>query len=332
MNGLVMIKTGMTIESREVAKMIGKQHKELLRDIRKYLSDISTSAELRSSDFFIESFYKDKKGEERLCYLLTKRGCEFVANKMTGKKGNLFTASYITKFNQMEQAQPVEQYQIPQTYSDALRLAADQQDQLEKQKPIVEYTKIMLLNPGLETTTVIAKNYGMGAKKFNGLLHELGIQYRQSGTWYLYAKYQDKGYTHIEPFDYVDNDGQKNIKNTMKCKAGGNVSLKNRQLYMDMTCHMIEQLTPREFSQIFPIAKEFKNQRFGVRDYFETVEFIGKIGWDKKIPDAFEFMMNYWNMEVLNYVVKLMGIVNDSRQRQTGKSVMQEFIERNGVI
>lgn len=221
MNNLATISTDMTIESREVAKMIGRQHKNLIRDIRKYIDDILTSSNLSPLDFFIKSTYKDTKGEIRDCYLLTKKGCEFVANKMTGKKGNLFTASYITKFNKMEKQQISVQFEIPQTYSDALRLAADQQDQLEKQKPIVEYTKTMLLNPGLETTTVIAKNYGMGAKKFNGLLHELGIQYRQSGTWYLYAKYQDKGYTHIEPFDYVDNDGQKNIKNTMKWTQKG---------------------------------------------------------------------------------------------------------------
>lgn len=221
MNDLATINTGMTIESREVAKMIGRQHKELLRDIRRYLSDISTSADLRSSDFFIESLYKDKKGEERLCYLLTKKGCEFVANKMTGKKGNLFTASYITKFNKMEKQQISVQFEIPQSYSEALRLAADQQDQLEKQKPIVEYTKTMLLNPGLETTTAIAKNYGMGAKKFNNLLHELGIQYRQGKTWFLYAKYQDKGYTHVEPFGYVDSDGMDQIRNTSKWTQKG---------------------------------------------------------------------------------------------------------------
>lgn len=118
----------------------------------------------------------------------------------------------------------------------------------------------------------------------------------------------------------------------VQCKAGGDVSLKNRQLYMEMTCHMIEQLTPKEFSQIFPITKEFKNWKFGIRDYFDTVEFIEKIGWDKKIPDAFEFMMNYWNTEVLEYTIKIMDIVSDSRQRQTGKSVMQEFLEQEGVI
>lgn len=235
MNNLAEIKTNMTIESREVAKMIGRQHKELLRDIRKYLSDISTSADLRSSDFFIESFYKDKKGEERLCYLLTKKGCEFVANKMTGKKGNLFTASYITKFNQMEQSQPVQQYQIPQTLSEALRLAADQAETIEAQKkqiehdrPLALYTEIILKNPGLTKTSVIAKNYGMSAPKFNELLHQLGIQYKQGTDWMLYAKHQNKGYTHSEPFEFTHSDGVKDVQFTMKWTQEGQKFLYDR--------------------------------------------------------------------------------------------------------
>lgn len=221
MNNLATIDTGMTIESREVAKMIGKRHDHLVRDIQGYVKDLEYNPNLGATDFFIESTYKASNGKTNICYLLTKKGCEFVANKMTGKKGNLFTASYITKFNKMEKQQISVKFQIPQSYSEALRLAADQQDQLEKQKPIVEYTKTMLLNPGLETTTAIAKNYGMGAKKFNNLLHELGIQYRQGKTWFLYAKYQDKGYTHVEPFGYVDSDGMDQIRNTSKWTQKG---------------------------------------------------------------------------------------------------------------
>lgn len=103
MDDLATIDTGMTIESREIAKMIGKQHKNLLRDIQKYISDMEPSSNLSSADFFIESSYIDGNNQQRLCYLLTKKGCEFVANKMTGSKGNLFTADYISKFNEMEQ-------------------------------------------------------------------------------------------------------------------------------------------------------------------------------------------------------------------------------------
>lgn len=89
------------IDSRLVAERIKMQHKDLLKKIRNY-EDILTSAKLRSLDFFIKHEYIDAKGEIRLCYLLTKEGCEMVGNKLTGEKGVLFTAEYVTAFNRME--------------------------------------------------------------------------------------------------------------------------------------------------------------------------------------------------------------------------------------
>lgn len=90
------------IDSRDVAKMLGKSHAHLMRDIRDYIDDILTDPKLDSLDFFIESSYKDAKGEVRKCYLLTKKGCEFVAHKMTGRKGTIFTATYVSLFNEYE--------------------------------------------------------------------------------------------------------------------------------------------------------------------------------------------------------------------------------------
>lgn len=90
------------IDSRDIAKMIGKSHAHLMRDIRDYIDDILTDPKLDSLDFFIESSYKDAKGEVRKCYLLTKKGCEFVANKLTGRKGTIFTATYVSLFNEYE--------------------------------------------------------------------------------------------------------------------------------------------------------------------------------------------------------------------------------------
>ena len=56
-------------------------------------------------DFFIESSYKvEGNNKTYKCYLLTKLGCDMVANKMTGKKGVLFTAKYVSKFDEMEKA------------------------------------------------------------------------------------------------------------------------------------------------------------------------------------------------------------------------------------
>ena len=206
-----------TLDSREVAKMIVKRHRDLMRDIRRYVSDISTSAELRALDFFIESNYTDAKGETRKCYLLTKKGCEFVANKMTGKKGTLFTAQYVSLFNSMQVQIERPQYQIPQTYGEALQLAADQAKVIEQQQPKVDYYDTQMHNPGLMTVTEIAKDYGMSAREFNQLLHKYGIQFKQGKHWVLYHKYDGKGYTQYEPFAYNDNKGvHNNLKWTQR--------------------------------------------------------------------------------------------------------------------
>ena len=90
------------IDSREVAKMIDKEHCNLLRDIRRYVEQFN-EAKIGSVDFFKRSTYGDPKGEIRPCYRMTKKGCEFIAHKLTGTKGTLFTARYINRFHEMEE-------------------------------------------------------------------------------------------------------------------------------------------------------------------------------------------------------------------------------------
>ncbi|PEK65577.1 hypothetical protein COM55_06165 [Bacillus pseudomycoides] len=70
-------------------KMTGKMHKNLIRDISNYIEVLSLSSTLSPANFFIESTYKDASGKENRSYLLTRRGCDMVANKMTGEKGIL---------------------------------------------------------------------------------------------------------------------------------------------------------------------------------------------------------------------------------------------------
>ena len=91
----------LTLDSREVATMVEKRHDHLIRDIAKYAEHL-TAPNFGASDFFRNSSYKDSSGKVNKCFLLTRKGCEFVANKMTGKKGILFTANYINRFHEME--------------------------------------------------------------------------------------------------------------------------------------------------------------------------------------------------------------------------------------
>lgn len=89
------------IDSREVAEMVGKEHKELLRDIRRYCEQLAES-KIALGDFFTESTYQDANNQARPCYLVTKKGCEFIAHKLNGVKGTEFTAKYINRFHEME--------------------------------------------------------------------------------------------------------------------------------------------------------------------------------------------------------------------------------------
>ena len=102
--------TRTTITSMEAAEWCGKEHSKLLRDIRNYISQLG-EAKIGFSDFFKESTYVTEQNKTLPCFLVTKKGCEFIAHKMTGQKGTEFTARYINRFHEMENPK----IQIPPT-------------------------------------------------------------------------------------------------------------------------------------------------------------------------------------------------------------------------
>lgn len=124
-----------TIDSREVAEMIEVTHASLLKKVRNY-EDILTKSKLTSLDFFIPSEYKDSKGETRTCYLLTKKGCEMVANKLTGEKGVIFTAKYVNRFEEMEKK--LEQHKLPTDPMSLLKLTYEAMEQTNDRVTRVE--------------------------------------------------------------------------------------------------------------------------------------------------------------------------------------------------
>lgn len=94
--------TRVSITSMEVAEWCNKDHAKLLRDIRNYISLLG-EAKIGFTDFFQESTYITEQNKTLPCFLVTKKGCEFIAHKMTGKKGTEFTARYINRFHEMEE-------------------------------------------------------------------------------------------------------------------------------------------------------------------------------------------------------------------------------------
>lgn len=211
------------LDSRDVAEMIGQRHTDLLRRIKGYINDIEPNAKLRPANFFIQSTYTDKNNQVRPCYLLTKQGCEFVANKMTGKKGNQFTAAYVGLFNSMKQelqSRQLDSYMIDDPVKRAERWI-EERKAYEKVLPKAEYYDSQMRNPGLMTVTEIAKDYGWSGSHMNQMLKELKVIYRQGSHWVLYQKYANKGYGQYEPYPFKDSDGKQNAKNNLKWTQKG---------------------------------------------------------------------------------------------------------------
>lgn len=89
-------------------------------------------------------------------------------------------------------------------------------------------------------------------------------------------------------------------------------------------------ITPREFLTMFPIKKEFDGQKYECKDYFYTKEYLSTIDLDEPISEPFEFLWDYWNSDTARFLMNVMGAMSDVRKEQTGKGIMQEFLEKEG--
>lgn len=206
------------VDSREVARMVDNRHSDLLEKINGYNVYLA-NGKFRSLDFFIPSTYKDAQGKDRPCYLLTKKGCDMVANKMTGEKGVLFTAAYVTAFEKMREKVELE---LPKDYPSALRALADAEEKrmvLEAEnaaqrqaiadfQPIKQYVDTILSSTRSLTITQIAADYDMSARKLNKILHEEGIHRCVNGQWILYMQHMGKGYTSSKTINIIRSDGR----------------------------------------------------------------------------------------------------------------------------
>jgi len=102
MEKLIMQIVENAISSLEVAEMVGKEHKNVIRDIRGYVTELG-ELKIEPTDFFRESTYISDQNKILPSFEVTKKGCEFIAHKLTGIKGTEFTARYINRFHDMEE-------------------------------------------------------------------------------------------------------------------------------------------------------------------------------------------------------------------------------------
>ena len=221
-----------TMSSLEIAELTGKQHAHVMRDIRSLLEQ-----GVHQSNFGL--MFRTSKlcnGAERKDpnYVLTKKGCLILASGYDAK----LREKIIDRWEELEK-EKLQGFVIPGSFSQALMLAAKQQEQIEEQKKqilemnaeIVEmkkktdYLEVILSSRETVTITQIAQDYGMTAKSFNRLLAELKIQRKVNGQWILYSPYITQGYVHSKSVPIVHRDGSKDSVLNTEWRQKGRIFL-----------------------------------------------------------------------------------------------------------
>jgi len=187
--------TKIVVSSRIVAQNFDKEHKHVMRDIRNIIEQFNQSNLGPVENYFIESTYIDAKGETRPEYLLTKDGFTLLTMGWTGEKAMRFKIAYINEFNRMEQELNRRMpYKIPQTYAEALRLAADLAEENEKLRPKAEMHDMFLSAKNSQPVGVVAKALGIGRNKLFELLRNEKILMSNNVP---YQEFIDRGYFEV---------------------------------------------------------------------------------------------------------------------------------------
>lgn len=117
-----------TMTSLEIAEVTGREHKNVMRDIRNILEQGVNQLNFELVE------YPDKKGELRPCYNITKKGCLILASGYDA----LLREKIINRWEELETKERTGGFAVPQTFSQALMLAAKQQEQIEQQRKTIE--------------------------------------------------------------------------------------------------------------------------------------------------------------------------------------------------
>lgn len=215
MNELITGDVKMT--SLDIAEVTGKMHKHVMADVRKEISDLGDEI---GRTIFRPTERVDSQNRKQPIYEFGKDGAMQLALKYDAKTRYLV----IKKIEELESNVNKPSYMIDDPIKRAEQWIVEQQETklLEEEnrelKPKATYHDLVLQSNTLLTTTQIAKDLGIGAPTLNKKLYELGIQYKKGHRWYLYHKYQDKGYAQSKTYAVSADESKDHMYWTQKGK------------------------------------------------------------------------------------------------------------------
>ena len=210
MTQIININKVQTITSLEIAELTGKQHKNLMRDIRKM--EIAWE-KVQGLKFELSSrMYNLPNGgtKEVPCYVLNKTECLYIATKFNDEQ----RAKLVLRWQELELQEVERRQQLALPSPKKILALADD---------IIGTGLRMLNEPAVDTLTAtqVAKTFNMTTFDFNAILRDMGIQYRRHGRWYLSDDLQGRGYTAERTHVSYSLKGEKKIKVYMTWTIAG---------------------------------------------------------------------------------------------------------------
>ena len=163
--------------SLEIAELTGKQHKNVMRDIRNMEPAWEKIAGLK----FELGSYEDANGQLRPCYVLTKTECLYIATKFNDEA----RAKLVLRWDELEMEDVRRKKDDARRMVDEGRCLPSPKEILAMADEIIGEGLRMLNEPAEDTLTAtqVAKTFNMTVFDFNQVLSDMGIQYRRHGRW-----------------------------------------------------------------------------------------------------------------------------------------------------
>ena len=201
--------------SRNVAEVFGKNHADVVRDVRNILSNLSNTDKNWGIRNFADTPYTHpQNGQTYSEYLITKDGLTLLVMGYTGPKAMQFKLAYINRFNEMEAQLQSGNLSIERKLNAAkiilepagiegnqLTLALDKVYKANTGESLLAQTGVQLIAPTQErlvNPTDLGKSLGLSAIKVNQRLAELGYQARKGKEWELTEKGKAAGGVYLD--------------------------------------------------------------------------------------------------------------------------------------
>lgn len=180
-----------------VAEKFGKDHKNVMRDIREIMNKRSAQ---NWSHFYYTTSYIDSMNRRQEMIAMNRDGFSLLVMGFTGEEALQFKLDFISAFNKMEQT--IKLFDVPKTYADALQLAANQAKEIELKNneikelaPKAEVYDLISESKGLKTVKEVAKELGTGEHRLFAWLRDQHILMRSNIP---YQKYIEQGYFEVK--------------------------------------------------------------------------------------------------------------------------------------